>query len=226
MRLLMIVIFVFLCVGAPLLAQDTTPLGAPLLAVNTAAQDHILLYDVTAQTSRSLSFGDGWHIVWGFAEGGCRIVYTLSDGPDFARAYSARLDGSDVRELVQYNDSPTGEWGVWEPQPSPDGSRIAFTLIERTERILPDGTRDLQHRIGWVGPEGGTPQFYSVTGDECPRRGHLFDRRAAAGGTGWHIDSRGRSVGSERRRHNQVSADQLSDRQPAWAALESRRPVD
>lgn len=148
----------------PLAAQTESPLLGPLIASNSAAQDAIYLYDVASGTMRELRFGTQWHMVWGFVESGCRVVYTLSDGPALGRLYSARLDGSDVRTLVDFNELPAEDWGVWEAQPSPDGTRIAFVMIRREYKT--DGSTDLTHHIAWVPATGGAPDFYSVTGDE------------------------------------------------------------
>jgi Tol biopolymer transport system component len=156
----------FLLVGlATALAQvNSPPLVGPLIAVNTALQDRIMLYDVGTGEQRALIFGTGWHMVWGFTDGGCRVVFTLSDGLAPARLYSANLDGSDKRALVQFDDLPPENWGVWEPQPSPDGTKIAFTMIR--SKSQPDGTQTRQYHIAWVDAAGGVPQFYSKTGDE------------------------------------------------------------
>lgn len=142
------------------------PLNGPLLAFDTAAQDRIVLYDLTNDAARELRFGTGWHRVWGFSPDGCRVLFTLSDGLNDARAYTARLDGSDMRELIRFSAPPVGEWGVWEPQWSPSTAdpRIAFTLI--VTQTANDGTRVQQHRIAVVPADGGEPTFYSVTGDE------------------------------------------------------------
>ncbi len=40
-------------------AQDSAPLTGPLVAVNTAEQDRLLLYDTAADTVRSLHMGEG-----------------------------------------------------------------------------------------------------------------------------------------------------------------------
>lgn len=159
-------LIIFLCLGwsAVSAGNSQTPLTGPLIAVTTTEQDRILLYDVSSQQVRELSFGTGWHEVWGFVENGCRVVFTLSDGINYARLYSARLDGTDKRELVQFNELPASEWGIWEPQPSPDGSRIVFTMIRA--KTAPDGTQTRQYHIAWVDSIGGVPQFYSKTGDE------------------------------------------------------------
>src|SRR5260221_9978648 len=95
-----------LCGYGGVQAQSVTPLVGPLVAVNTAAQDHIVLYDVSNGAQRSLNLGNGWLMPWSFTADGCRVIYTSSDGLAFARAYSAKLDGSDRRDLVQFNDLP------------------------------------------------------------------------------------------------------------------------
>jgi Tol biopolymer transport system component len=159
-RLALLILFLLLN-GVALRAQDALLVG-PLVAATTAQQDRIVIYDLGAETQRSLSFGDEWHALWGFSPDGCRILYTLSDGIAPARVYSARLDGSDEREHVQYAELP--EWGVWEPQWSPDGSRIAFTMMRNQPQG--DGTRKREYHIGFVTPEDSQPHFYSVTGRE------------------------------------------------------------
>lgn len=140
------------------------PLVGPLIAVNTAAQDEIILYDVGSGAQRSLSFGSGWHMIWGFTAGGCRVVFTLSNDLTPSRLYSAKLDGSDARALIQYDELPTADWSIWEPQPSPDHTRIAFTMLRL--KHLRDGTTQRETHIAWVDSGGGLPQFYSKTGDE------------------------------------------------------------
>ncbi|HLV36528.1 MAG TPA: hypothetical protein VKY59_15485, partial [Spirillospora sp.] len=47
---------------------------------------------------------------------------------------------------------------------SPDGTRIAFTMI-RDQPQLGGGT-EREYHVGWVSADGGVPQFYSVSGDE------------------------------------------------------------
>ena len=140
------------------------PLNAPILAADTAEQDAIILYDVSAGTERVLNFGDGLHRVWGFTPDGCRVVLTLADGAALARLYTARLDGGDLRELVTYEPVGGGEWGVWEPGVQPNGDRIAFTLVSR------DAAGELQHHVAWVNVDGGTAETYSVSGDEHTAR--------------------------------------------------------
>lgn len=131
------------------------PLAAPLIAADVVAGDHITLYDVTHDSQRDLSFGRGVQRVWGFTPDGCRVIVTVGSRP--ARLYSARLDGGDVRELVNYAGT---SWGVWDAHMQPNGDRIAFTLIDS------DANGEPRHRIALVNVNGGEPAFLSVTGDE------------------------------------------------------------
>ncbi len=146
-------------------AQTGPSLDGPIVAVNPSRHDAIWLYDVANQSYRELRFGPKWHFVWGFSPDGCRLLFTLSDDATrLARLYSARLDGRDRRELVIYNSPDYLDWGVWEPQWSPDGARIVFTMIR--EKVTPAGNRQREYHIAWVPAEGGEPQFYSNTGRE------------------------------------------------------------
>jgi Tol biopolymer transport system component len=145
-------------------------LQGPVVAFGTAQMDRIILYDVGTEggARRELNFGEGWHYVWGFSPDGCRVMFTLSDDINTAHLYSARLDGTDMREMVSY--SGTEWWGVWEPVWSPTGL-IAFTMQRYT--LENDGSLERQYHVAWVdGNEvlaSGAPaeaEFYSVTGDE------------------------------------------------------------
>lgn len=176
-RLLLFLSVVLLLVsGVELHAQTLLrPMSGPMVAVTTAQQDRILMFDLSTLhiqdgkiaeglNWRELKFGAHWHVLWGFSPDGCRILYTLSDGTAPARLYSARLDGSDQRELVQYSDLPAEDWGVWEPQWSPDGSKIAFTMTR--DQPKKNGSTERQWHIAWIDSQGGEPQFYSKTGQE------------------------------------------------------------
>ncbi len=109
------------------IAQEL-PLPTPLIALTDSSQQHITLYPLEGGAPRALSFGEGLHTVWGFSPDGCRLVYTLTDARGFSQAYTAALDGSDVRTLVQY-DAPIDQWGVWDLTWSPRGDIIAFTML-------------------------------------------------------------------------------------------------
>lgn len=170
--------FVFLCLWASALsfsslrAQAELPIRGPFIAMNTVQQDSIILYDLGGQTYRTLTLGTGWHTVWGFSPDGCRILYTLSRGTLPAKLYSANLDGSAARALVEYPQMPDDAWGVWEAQWSPDGRRIVFVMIRE------DAEKPLRH-IAWIPPEGGPPNFYSVSGTEAAPQWSPDGRRLA-----------------------------------------------
>lgn len=155
--LLLILLSLFYAPGQP----GSLPLNAPLLAFEVAAQDRIVLYDVTTGTRRDLHFDSRVHHVWGFSPDGCRLLYSLSDGNAPGILYSSRLDGSDARELVTNLEPGYGVWDAeWSPNPTND--RIAFTYYTTQD----DGDGVPEHRIAWIPSGGGEMQFYSVTGDE------------------------------------------------------------
>lgn len=160
-RLIWILLLGLLAV--PALAQSA-PLVGPLLALNRPDQRSVLLYDLGSETWREWSLGPRDHYVWGFTEGGCRVLLTLAEGSRPARLLSVGLDGRDARELIVYDELPAADWGVWEPQVTPDGERIAFTWI-RNQPTRGGGTRRDTH-IAWVDAAGGAPTLYSVTGRE------------------------------------------------------------
>lgn len=156
---------VLLCFLESVSLTAQTLLGGPLIAVDTAQQDRIILYDLSDFSRRELSFGARWHRVWDFSPDGCRVLLTLSEGRNSSRIYSARLDGSDLRPLAQYDELPPASWSAWNPDWSPDGSRIAFTMI-RDQAAHPGGSIERQYHIAWIDAQGGVPQFYSASGDE------------------------------------------------------------
>lgn len=129
-------------------------LTGPILAADTAAQDSIILYDLGTGARRDLSFGTGWQRVWDFSPDGCRILFTSSDGSQPASVYTARLDGSDVTELV----TSDGVSGAWEPQWG--GDKIAYTQIDANGK----------HFIAWIDPATRETGTYSVSGDEHTAR--------------------------------------------------------
>lgn len=147
--------------GGLAIAQDT-PLTGPLLATTNAAQDAVIIIDTATGALREFSVGDGVHTVWDFAPDGCRILVTLMDADGLASLVITSLDGSTITEPVQYDELPPAQWGIWEPDWSPDGARIAF----RMARDGFDGEIERQYHVGWVPPEGGAPTFYSVSGRE------------------------------------------------------------
>lgn len=163
MKKLILIVWLLVFTTIPLKGQAL--LSGPLVAVDTAQQDRIILYDINNSSRRELSFGARWHRVWDFSPDGCRVLLTLSNGRNSSHLYSVRLDGSDLRALVQYNELPPENWSAWDPHWSPDGSRIVFTMI-RDQAARPGGSIERQYHIAWIDAQGGVPQFYSASGDE------------------------------------------------------------
>ncbi len=158
-----------LLASAQVPAQDP-PLGAPVLAYTSAQHEQIYLYDLATTNTRTLNLGVGVHHVWGFSPEGCRLLVSLGAGRLGGRLYSVKLDGSDLREVVRYDELPAQAWGVWEAVWSPNAQdpRIAFVMLrEQANR----GGVEIAHHIAHVqadaqGDWSATPQFYSVTGRE------------------------------------------------------------
>lgn len=161
-RLLFIIITgVALLMTSAASAQLDEPLGGPLVAVTPAAQDRILIHDLATGSTRSLSFGFGEHHVWDFSPDGCRMLFTVdNDASRLPKLYTARLDGSAQQPILRYDELSQSEWGVWEPEWSPQGL-IAFTMI-----LAPAGEEREHYAAFAQGFAGSTVQFYSVTGRE------------------------------------------------------------
>ncbi len=139
--------------------------GGPLLAGAGPRSDSLFLYDLTTGTQRDLSFGPGQHWMGSFAPDGCRFAFVMSDGAGRnMRLYSARLDGADLRPLVDFTDETgAAAWEAWSPRWSPAGDRIAFVLIRDYVR---GEERTRTTHLAVIPAEGGRPALYSVSGTE------------------------------------------------------------
>lgn len=142
-------------------AQEASLVG-PLLVTTNAVQDTVVLVETESGWIREFSIADGVHTVWDFSPDGCQMLITLTGANGLARLYITSLNGEIINEPVQYSELPAGQWGVWEPDWSPDGTKIAFRMM----RDGFDGEEERQYHIGWVTPDSSEPEFYSVSGRE------------------------------------------------------------
>ena len=158
-----LVLLVLLCLRVVVHAQDfPPPLEGEVVAYTDSGGRSVHLYDTGTNLTRHMTLGAGTHHVWDFSPDGCRVLVTLTPpGGGASRLVSARLDGSDVRDMLDTSELvPLAAWSAWDADWSPDGSRIVFALSRPVEK----NTRE--SRIAWTPGEGGTPTFYSVAGDE------------------------------------------------------------
>lgn len=142
-------------------AQDAYLIG-PLLATTNAAQNAVLLIETESGWIRKFSIGEGVHTVWDFSPDGCQMLVTLTGEDGLPVVYITTLTGEIISAPVQYDALPVGQWGAWEPDWSPDGTKIAFRMM----RDGFEGEKTRQYHIGWVTPEGSMPEFYSLSGRE------------------------------------------------------------
>jgi hypothetical protein len=161
MRKFGVITLASLLLAAGIVAQPgEPPLGAPLVAFDTAAQDRIVLAEAATGRQRALSFGPLAQRVWDFSPDGCHLLLTMSAGSAPARLYTARLDGSDLREAAALG----ADEGAWDATFSPDGSRILFTLSRPEAGFEATGGRS--HRIALADSATGAVQTVSASGDE------------------------------------------------------------
>ena len=141
---------------------QNTPMAGPLVATTNGAQDSVLLIEADSGRIRAFSTGEGIHSVWDFSPDGCELLVTVTSAYGLPRLLIVSLTGEVISQPVHYLDQPESLWGVWEPDWSPDGTRIAFRMM----RDSLEGEPERQYHIGWVSPEGSEPAFYSVSGRE------------------------------------------------------------
>ncbi|MFC1960398.1 hypothetical protein ACFLYO_06780 [Chloroflexota bacterium] len=156
------------------LFSTSTPLpsltGGPLLGGNTDASAGVFIYNLATGQQRELSFGPGDHWFGDFAPDGCHFAFLMSDANNQnIRLYTARLDGADVQELIDFtDDSGAVRWEVWSPDWSPSqGSadeRIAFVLVRHYDDGA--GQHSQTTHIAGLSPTGGVPTIYSSSGTE------------------------------------------------------------
>ncbi len=148
----------------PLQAFDEDQLQGPLVVTNLPDDSGFLIVDLATDLQRTLTFGDGQHILGGFSPDGCEITFSLERIPGNHDLFAARLDGSGLRQLVVIGRMAAQHYRILESTWSPDGTRIAFTFIRYYDP--PDDDPRRESHIAWVPLEGGSPNFYSVSGSE------------------------------------------------------------
>lgn len=159
----------FFSARSPSSAQESpTLLQGPLLVTTAITGDGFLIFDLGTGQQRQLSFGAGIHLIGGFSPDGCQIVFSWERTPDQYDLFAARLDGSDLRQLMFLGRTGAIHYRVLEPSWSPDGSRIVFSLVRDYDP--PDEDPYRESYIAWVSPEGGRPTFYSESGKEWQPR--------------------------------------------------------
>ncbi|MBI5931438.1 MAG: PD40 domain-containing protein [Chloroflexi bacterium] len=172
-------LIIILILGIPLFSasaeQSSTLLQGPLVVTNTPEQDGFLLIDLATGQQRRLSFGPGNHYIGGFSPNGCEIVFTWEQRPGYGDLYAVRLDGSHLHRLLDLGSTGALSYRAWEPEWSPDGSKIVFTLIRYYDPADQEPYRT--SHIAWVTPQGGRPEFYSNSGMESQPRWSSDGRR-------------------------------------------------
>ena len=147
--------------------EGDAPLVGPVMALTTAQQDRILLYDMGVPddpTPRELTFGPGELHVWDFSPDGCQVLFTQDTSENvLPQMYVVDLDGGNVQQVVDYTELENDAWGIWEPGWSSEGV-IAFNMIR--DRPQRDGSLLRENHIAYVSEIGVEPEFYSVTGRE------------------------------------------------------------
>jgi Tol biopolymer transport system component len=149
-------------------SPQTDLLQGPLVVTPTPQQDGFLLIDLETGVQRHLSFGPGNHYLGGFSPDGCELVFIWEQQPGYGDLYATRIDGSNLRRLLDLGPTGALSYRAWEPEWSPDGSKIVFTLIRYYDP--PDQEPYRTSHIAWVTPNGGSPEFYSNSGTESQPR--------------------------------------------------------
>jgi Tol biopolymer transport system component len=139
--------------------------GAPyLLATTTVTDDGFLLIDVATGAVQALSFGNITHVFGDFSPDGCQIVFSLEQRPNSYDLFVANIDGSGLRQVMFPGRLAAINYRAFEPDWSPDGTRIAFTFMRYYDP--PDEDPYRRTHIATVPATGGAPDLYSTSGYE------------------------------------------------------------
>lgn len=165
---LMVATFLFCSFPVEIKAQTQAVLQGPLLASSSADDQALILYDLASGQERRLSFGVGTHIMGDFSPDGCQIVFTWEQSPERYVLFVVRIDGSNLRQVAELGRTGAINYRMLEPTWSPDGSKIAFTLLRYYNPADEKPYRETH--IAWVTPENSQLNFYSVSGKEWQPR--------------------------------------------------------
>lgn len=153
---------------APIVPSRAQSSQTGLLATTNPTDDGFVFIDIDTGEHFSLSFGPQTHLFGDFSPDGCQITFLLEQIPDRYDLFVANIDGSNFRQIMFLGQTGALNYRVFEPQWSPDGSRILMTLIRYYDPPGEDPKRE--SNIVWVTPEGGLPNYYSVSGYEWQPR--------------------------------------------------------
>lgn len=171
MRWLMALVLVgMLSISIPMPSRAQSPQNTwdGLLATTNPTDDGFIFIDLQTGDHFELSFGPETQLFGDFSPDGCHITFMREQIPNRYDLFVADVDGENMRQVMFLGRTGALNYRVFEPQWSPDGSRILMTLIRYYDPPDEDPTRE--SHIVWVTPNGSPPNYYSVSGYEWQPR--------------------------------------------------------
>lgn len=149
-------------------AQDSPVNQGALVATTLADGSGFFFFDPGTGESFTRAFGNFPHHFGDFSPDGCQIIFSLERTPGNFDLFMADLDGENFRQIYDPGRLAALNYRVFEPSWSPDGSRIAFTLMRYYDPVDKDPYR--RSHILWIPASGGAAEFYSTSGFEWQPR--------------------------------------------------------